>query len=414
VASFTSAPGFTFNKPVTADIGTPFSGIAAGNTTLTGTISLQGVTEADILNDANVALAFRRTVAISATTPTLNVTEDMVALKSGSSAGRRLLTAVISYTITLTPAQAAAAPSMATAIATSLVAGNATFVATFKSQAEAVSATAIALNQYLSASGQAPTISTASGQFSFTVSDSTGPTLVALDPPSGAVDLPPSTVIVLTFSENVQAGTGSVVVSNPGTDEQPGITRHIDVGSSQISFSGSSMRIMPESWLAPGDVTITIAAGVITDDRQAGTAAVNAFAGIHGAFYRFTVSTPPPPPPAPSDQLSIGVSPGGGSCTYTLTDPFYMCEGENDCHIFLKPSQCGDQTSTQARSVSYETLQKLQQPEESEDQRRAEGEGPDLHPWKSAGEGGEAGAKRTVISFGNGRIWPEGVASDFA
>ena len=49
--------------------------------------------------------------------------------------------------------------------------------------------------------------------YSFTVADTTVPTMSDCSPANQAVNVPATTSIILKFSENVQAGTGNVVFS---------------------------------------------------------------------------------------------------------------------------------------------------------------------------------------------------------
>ena len=78
--------------------------------------------------------------------------------------------------------------------------------------------------------------------------------------------------IVLTFSENVTAGTGNIVISN-GTD-----TRTIAVGDAQVTISGTTVTINATSdLLTDSTYNVQLASGVLRD------AAGNAFAGITNA-----------------------------------------------------------------------------------------------------------------------------------
>ncbi|MBP9683554.1 MAG: DUF4347 domain-containing protein [Rhodoferax sp.] len=75
--------------------------------------------------------------------------------------------------------------------------------------------------------------------------------------------------IVLTFSENVAAGTGNIVISD-GTD-----TRTIAVGDAQVSISGATVTINPTADLNPNSTYyVQMASGVITSSTS------TPFAGI--------------------------------------------------------------------------------------------------------------------------------------
>jgi methionine-rich copper-binding protein CopC len=104
------------------------------------------------------------------------------------------------------------------------------------------------------------------------VGDTTAPTLSSNSPADNATGVAASANLVLTFSEAVQAGTGSVVIFNSnGT-----VARTIAVtDSTQVSISGSSVTINPATDLASGSsYYVNLGSGVIKDLTG------NAFAGI--------------------------------------------------------------------------------------------------------------------------------------
>ena len=69
----------------------------------------------------------------------------------------------------------------------------------------------------------------------FTTADVVSPTLSSSTPSDGATAVGVSSNIVLTFSENIAAGTGNIVISDGASD-----TRTIPVGDAQISISGAT------------------------------------------------------------------------------------------------------------------------------------------------------------------------------
>lgn len=99
--------------------------------------------------------------------------------------------------------------------------------------------------------------------------DTTAPTLVSTSPVDNATGIT-SSRILLTFNEQVVAGTGSIVITG-GTD-----TRTISVAdTTQVTFSGNTVNINPSADLLPGRTySATLASGVIKD------VAGNAFPGI--------------------------------------------------------------------------------------------------------------------------------------
>uniref|UniRef100_Q3AQB0 VCBS n=1 Tax=Chlorobium chlorochromatii (strain CaD3) TaxID=340177 RepID=Q3AQB0_CHLCH len=96
------------------------------------------------------------------------------------------------------------------------------------------------------------------------------PTLSNSTPADAATAVAVDSNITLTFSENVQASTGNIVITN-GSD-----TRTIDVtDNTQVTFSGNTVTINPTADLQAGHhYHVEMANGAITDE------AGNAFAGI--------------------------------------------------------------------------------------------------------------------------------------
>ncbi len=100
--------------------------------------------------------------------------------------------------------------------------------------------------------------------------DTTAPTLTDSTPAAGASGVGVGDDIVLTFSEDVHAGSGAITLSD-GTD-----SRVIDVtDGSQLSISGNEVTIDPSADLDPGSTySVQISDGALTDG------AGNGYAGI--------------------------------------------------------------------------------------------------------------------------------------
>jgi murein DD-endopeptidase MepM/ murein hydrolase activator NlpD len=113
----------------------------------------------------------------------------------------------------------------------------------------------------------------------------TMPLLTGTSPVDNALTAPVDVNIVLTFNETVVAGSGSILLYNAnGT-----LARTIDVtDQSQVTFSGNTLTINPESDLAPGSgYYVNMAAGVVRD------LAGNGFGGISGSGgLNFTTAGP--------------------------------------------------------------------------------------------------------------------------
>jgi len=101
--------------------------------------------------------------------------------------------------------------------------------------------------------------------------DTTAPSLASSTPADNATGVAIGSNIVLTFSENVAAGSGNIVISNGVGD-----TRTIAVGdASQVTISGATVTLNPSSDLVAGSTyNVQMAAGVLLD------AAGNPYAGI--------------------------------------------------------------------------------------------------------------------------------------
>ncbi len=103
---------------------------------------------------------------------------------------------------------------------------------------------------------------------SFTIDNET-PTLSSSSPADDATAVAVASNIVLTFNENMMAGSGNIVISD-GSD-----TRTIPVGGAQVDISGNVVTINPTSDLNQGSVYyVQMDAGVLLD------AAGNPYAGI--------------------------------------------------------------------------------------------------------------------------------------
>jgi len=117
------------------------------------------------------------------------------------------------------------------------------------------------------------------------LSDTTPPTLLSTNPADEASNVSTTSDIVLTFNENVQLGTGDIVITD-GT----GDTRTISVGGAPdpdgtVTVSGKTVTINPTADLGAGDgYHVTVANGAIQDTSG------NSFAGIPAGGLDFTTA----------------------------------------------------------------------------------------------------------------------------
>lgn len=116
--------------------------------------------------------------------------------------------------------------------------------------------------------------------------DNTPPTLTGLTPADNASGVSPGANLVLSFSEAVRAGSGSISILSAGGS----VVRSVAIAdSSQVSLSGNTLTLNPITDLAYGtSYYLNLAPGALTD------LAGNAFAGIAGTTaYNFTTIAPP-------------------------------------------------------------------------------------------------------------------------
>jgi methionine-rich copper-binding protein CopC len=103
-----------------------------------------------------------------------------------------------------------------------------------------------------------------------TTLDATAPTLSSSSPSDNATGVAVGANIVLTFNENVQAGTGNIVISDGASD-----TRTIAIGDGQVSISGAVVTINPTANLSSSTTYYVQVASTAVEDTSG-----NAYAGI--------------------------------------------------------------------------------------------------------------------------------------
>ncbi len=108
----------------------------------------------------------------------------------------------------------------------------------------------------------------------FADSDTTAPTVLDVQPPAGSIDIDPAGNIVVTFSEGVVRGSGSVAVK---TGTGAAVATFDAATSAALTFSGSTLTINPPSDLPYGtSLVLEIDKGAVKD------LAGNAHAGLRG------------------------------------------------------------------------------------------------------------------------------------
>ncbi|HEX6171909.1 MAG TPA: Ig-like domain-containing protein, partial [Chitinophagaceae bacterium] len=123
--------------------------------------------------------------------------------------------------------------------------------------------------------------------FSIIAPDLTPPIVTTYSPTDNATLVSRTANLVLTFSENIQKGVGSILVKEGGVT-----TQTIDVASAAVTVSGNTATINPADFTYSAAVSIEIAAGTFKDLSN------NNYAGIADATtWNFTVQDAPPSGP---------------------------------------------------------------------------------------------------------------------
>jgi len=156
----------------------------------------------------------------------------------------------------------------------------------------------------LAAPYSAPVTPTCSNYF--TCFDVAPPTLFSSSPADEATGVAVGSNIVLTFSQNIQAGTGNIVISDGSGD-----ARTIAIGDAQITISGATLTINPTA-----DLNSSTAYYVQIDAAAVDDLSANSYAGIADTTtLNFTTA-------APADTTApaiTGPSGGAGVATSAIT-----------------------------------------------------------------------------------------------
>jgi hypothetical protein len=115
----------------------------------------------------------------------------------------------------------------------------------------------------------------------FTVVDYENPYLVSSYPQHQSVDIPKGSNVILSFSESVQAGTGSIWISNGSDWKEFSVT-----DTSKVTFNSNSVTINPlVDFIEKTTYYVSLSSGVITD------LFLNPFPGItNSTTLNFTIS----------------------------------------------------------------------------------------------------------------------------
>src|SRR5205814_208646 len=135
----------------------------------------------------------------------------------------------------------------------------------------------------------------AATDFDFTTAaaaDTTPPTLSTTSPADNSTNGAVGANLVLTFSENVKAGSGNLVIHNAADGSVIATIAITDAG--QVSFAGSVLTINPAGNLAAGThYYVTMASGVVQDLAGTGYAGLSAATDFDFTTAAAADTTPP-------------------------------------------------------------------------------------------------------------------------
>ena len=127
------------------------------------------------------------------------------------------------------------------------------------------------------------------------IADVTSPTVTNYSPADNATNVSGSADLVISFNENIQKGTGNILVKEGGVT-----TQTIDVTSAAVSVSGNTATINPADFTLGAAVNIEIAAGAFKDLSN------NNYAGIADATtWNFSIVAPDVTPPTVTNYSPV-------------------------------------------------------------------------------------------------------------
>ncbi|MFN5352061.1 MAG: BspA family leucine-rich repeat surface protein, partial [Alphaproteobacteria bacterium] len=164
-------------------------------------------------------------------------------------------------------------------------------------------------------SNNAPAIAKASSpKVVFTTADTTAPTLSSSTPADGATGISPSANIVLTYSENVAIGTGTINIRRFSDDA---VFEAIPVSdNTRVTASATQITINPTGTLADStQYYLTLPAGAVTDTSSNNAPAIAKASSPKVVFTTGATATVPDAPTSPSAFA------GDGQATVSWTAP---------------------------------------------------------------------------------------------
>ena|GEM_PF-2991074 len=141
--------------------------------------------------------------------------------------------------------------------------------------------------------------------------DTQAPALTILSPPDGAIEVPVSSNLVLTFSEPVVKGTGTILITHGATGQS------ISVNDVALSADGVTATVDPANFPYATAVSVMVPGGAFRDG------AGNAFAGVAAGSWRFTTGA------APDTQAPTAtLSPANGATNVSVSSNLVLTFSE--------------------------------------------------------------------------------------
>ena len=145
--------------------------------------------------------------------------------------------------------------------------------------------------------------------------DGQAPTAVGLSPAAGAVNVGLNDNLAIAFSENVQKGTGSIMIRKASDGS---IAERIDVSGANVTVDGATATIDPSAPLSFGTAYV-----VQIDSTAFKDVTGNLYAGIGDDSWSFTTV----PPSSDADLSSLALSSGtlafsAGTTSYAVNVPY--------------------------------------------------------------------------------------------
>ncbi|MEQ8548418.1 MAG: FG-GAP-like repeat-containing protein [Cyclobacteriaceae bacterium] len=184
--------------------------------------------------------------------------------------------------------------------------------------------------------------------------DVTAPTVTTFSPADNATSISANSNLVMTFSENIQKGSGNILIKEGGVTRQT-----IAVTNSSVSISGNVVTINPADFTSGSTVNVEMAAGVFQD------LANNNYAGItNTTTWNFTVAAAATntPPTISNQTFDIDENSAANAVVGTVVASdddqdalTYSIVSGNTSQAFAIGTSTGELTVNSSNALDYET-----------------------------------------------------------